>query len=127
MTSTDRITARTHDRRQEELVIGPLNIEKKSNEITALPELIRLLHIRGTTVSIDAMGCQTAVASAIRAGGGDCLLSVPYPPNACTTARKCWPTLSYMRSPQPLSSSISERDPGRSLAISRSRRLPPMA
>ena len=58
------------------LVVGQLKTDQKSNEITAIPELLRLLDLEGTTVTIDAMGCQTAIAETIREGGGDYLLSV---------------------------------------------------
>lgn len=50
--------------------------EEKSNEIKAIPELLRLLDLRGTTVTIDAMGCQTSIAQTIVDGGGDYLLPV---------------------------------------------------
>src|SRR3954447_4051718 len=42
------------------LVLGQLAVDDKSNEITALPTLLRLLALDGATVTIDAMGCQTA-------------------------------------------------------------------
>jgi hypothetical protein len=40
------------------LVLGQLKVDEKSNEITALPELLRLLDLQGAVVTIDAMGCQ---------------------------------------------------------------------
>ena len=58
------------------LVVGQVKTDVKSNEITAIPELLRLLDLSGTTVTIDAMGCQTEIAKTIREGGGDYLLSV---------------------------------------------------
>lgn len=58
------------------LVVGQLKTDVKSNEITAIPELLALLDLSGATVSIDAMGCQTAIAKTIRDGGGHYLLSV---------------------------------------------------
>jgi len=58
------------------LVIGQRKTEAKSNEITAIPELLRLLDLRGATVTIDAMGCQTEIAETIREGGGHYLLAV---------------------------------------------------
>jgi len=48
----------------------------KSNEITAIPELLRALDIRGCIVTLDAMGCQTAIAESIVVGGGDYLLAL---------------------------------------------------
>ena len=43
------------------LVLGQRKVSAKSNEITAIPELLKILTIEGTIVSIDAMGCQKAV------------------------------------------------------------------
>jgi predicted transposase YbfD/YdcC len=58
------------------LVVGQMKTDSKSNEITAIPELLRLLAIKGCIVTIDAMGCQTAIAGQIRAQGGDYLLAL---------------------------------------------------
>jgi hypothetical protein len=52
------------------LVVGQIKTETKSNEITAIPALLHLLAIKGCIVTIDAMGCQTAIASQIRDQGG---------------------------------------------------------
>jgi predicted transposase YbfD/YdcC len=61
---------------QNRLVLGQVKTDAKSNEITAIPELLALLDIKGCLVSIDAMGCQTEIASAIVKGGGNYLLAV---------------------------------------------------
>lgn len=58
------------------LVLGQVKTDAKSNEITAIPELLALLDVKGCLVSIDAMGCQTRIASTIFNGGGDYLLAV---------------------------------------------------
>jgi predicted transposase YbfD/YdcC len=58
------------------LVLGQRKTEDKSNEITAIPELLRTLDIKGATITIDAIGCQTEIASTIIAGGGNYVLSV---------------------------------------------------
>jgi len=58
------------------LVLGELKTSDKSNEITAIPELLRLLDLRAATVTIDAMGCQTEIAKTIVDGGGHYLLAV---------------------------------------------------
>jgi predicted transposase YbfD/YdcC len=58
------------------LVLGLLKTEQKSNEITAIPELIKMLDIKGTLVTIDAMACQTKIAKTIAEQGGDYLLAV---------------------------------------------------
>lgn len=47
------------------IVIGQKKVNDKSNEITAIPELLKLLEISGCIVTIDAMGCQTNIASSI--------------------------------------------------------------
>ena len=52
-------------------VLGQQAVAEKSNEIAAIPDLLGLLDLRGAVVSIDAMGCQTAIAEQITAGGGD--------------------------------------------------------
>lgn len=58
------------------LVLGQVKTEAKSNEITAIPELIELLDIEGTLVSIDAMGCQADIAQLITERGGDYLFTL---------------------------------------------------
>jgi len=47
------------------LVLGQQAVDEKSNEITALPALLKLLMLKGCIVTIDAMGCQTAIAQTI--------------------------------------------------------------
>lgn len=49
----------------QHLVLGQIAVEEKSNEITAIPALLNLLMLKGCIVTIDAMGCQTAIAQAI--------------------------------------------------------------
>jgi len=58
------------------LVLGQEKVSAKSNEITAIPELLAALDLRGWLVSIDAMGCQKAIAEQIIDGKGDYLLAV---------------------------------------------------
>ena len=58
------------------LVVGQRKTDSKSNEITAIPDLLHLLAIKGCIVTIDAMGCQTAIAAQIRDQGGDYLLAL---------------------------------------------------
>jgi predicted transposase YbfD/YdcC len=61
---------------QNQLILGQTKVADKSNEITAIPELLRLLEINGCIVTIDAIGTQTEIAQTIIEGGGDYLLSV---------------------------------------------------
>ena len=58
------------------LILGQVKVDDKSNEITALPQLLHLLAIKGCLVTIDAMGCQTEIAKQIVEQGGDYLLAV---------------------------------------------------
>jgi predicted transposase YbfD/YdcC len=58
------------------LVLGQMKIADKSSEITALPELLRLLELSGCIVTVDALGCQTDVASTIIEKKGDYVLAV---------------------------------------------------
>jgi predicted transposase YbfD/YdcC len=59
-----------------QLILGQVKVDDKSNEITALPKLLELLVVKGCLVTIDAMGCQTEVAAQIIEQGGDYLLAV---------------------------------------------------
>jgi len=61
---------------QAGLVLGATKTDAKSNEITAIPELLRTLELRGATVTIDAMGTQTEIAKTIVEAGGNYLLAV---------------------------------------------------
>jgi predicted transposase YbfD/YdcC len=58
------------------LVLGQLATDAKSNEITAIPQLLKLLDIKGAIVTLDAMGCQKKIAAEIIDGGGDYLLQL---------------------------------------------------
>ena len=58
------------------MVLGQLATDAKSNEITAIPQLLKLLDIRGAVVTIDAEGCQKKIAQQIVAGGGDYILQL---------------------------------------------------
>jgi len=58
------------------LVLGQVKTNQKSNEITAIPELLKVLDIEGCIVTIDAMGCQTKIAKTIVKQGADYVLSV---------------------------------------------------
>jgi predicted transposase YbfD/YdcC len=61
---------------ENHLALGQVVVDEKSNEIPAIPELLRLLEISGAIVTIDAMGCQKEIAAQIRQGGGDYVLAV---------------------------------------------------
>jgi predicted transposase YbfD/YdcC len=61
---------------QSGITLGQVAVAAKSNEITALPELLKFLDLHEKIVTIDAMGCQKAIAETIVAGGGDYILAV---------------------------------------------------
>lgn len=58
------------------LTLGQVAVDKKSNEIKAIPKLLELLDLHGALVTIDAMGCQKEIAKNIVDRGGDYLLTV---------------------------------------------------
>jgi predicted transposase YbfD/YdcC len=58
------------------LSLGQVACEEKSNEITAIPELLRLVDIKGAIITIDAMGAQKAIAGQIVDGGADYVLAL---------------------------------------------------
>jgi predicted transposase YbfD/YdcC len=61
---------------ENKLVLGQRKVDEKSNEITAIPKLLDILMLTGCIVTIDAMGCQTAIAQKIIDREGDYVLSV---------------------------------------------------
>lgn len=85
-----KTSRRSHDRRKgrkplhmvsawatsQRIVLGQQATEEKSNEIIAIPLLLKSLDLNGALVTIDAMGTQTRIAQAIRDGGGDYVLSL---------------------------------------------------
>ena len=58
------------------IALGQLKTEDKSNEITAIPELLKLLDLKGCIVTIDAMGCQKDIAYRIADQGADYVLAL---------------------------------------------------
>ena len=61
---------------ENRVVLGQIKTEEKSNEITAIPELLSKLDIKGAVVTIDAMGCQKAIAKKIIQKEADYVLAV---------------------------------------------------
>ena len=61
---------------QQSLTLGQVKTDEKSNEITAIPQLLELLDLNGCIVTIDAMGCQREIAQRITEGGADYVLAV---------------------------------------------------
>jgi predicted transposase YbfD/YdcC len=58
------------------LVLGQVKVDEKSNEITAIPQLLKALEISGCIITIDAMGCQTEIAQTIIEEGADYVLAL---------------------------------------------------
>ncbi|MDQ7075366.1 MAG: ISAs1 family transposase [Gammaproteobacteria bacterium] len=81
---------RSHDRRlgkkaihmvsawsvENQLVLGQVKTEEKSNEITAIPKLLNMLAIKGCIITLDAMGCQRSIAQQIIDQEGDYLMAL---------------------------------------------------
>src|SRR5262245_41778759 len=61
---------------QTGITLGQVAVEAKSNEITAMPQLLEVLDLREKIVTTDAMGCQKEIAQTIVEGGGDYILAV---------------------------------------------------
>ena len=92
-----KTSRRSHDRRKgrnplhlvsawaarQRIVLGQQATEEKSNEITAIPLLLKHLDLKGALVTMDAKGTQTDIALAIRDGGGD----------YCMALKKNWPAV----------------------------------
>jgi predicted transposase YbfD/YdcC len=61
---------------QQHLVIGQTKTQAKSNEITAIPELLAMLALQGAIVTLDAIGCQKKIVTAIQAKKADYVIAV---------------------------------------------------
>ena len=60
----------------QRLVLGGQQVDDKSNEITAIPKLLELLELQGSVMTLDAMGCQRAIAEQVVTQGGDYVLGL---------------------------------------------------
>jgi predicted transposase YbfD/YdcC len=61
---------------EEGIALGQVATDAKSNEITAIPQLLAQIDLPGTLITIDAMGCQKDIVEKIVDGGGDCVIAV---------------------------------------------------
>jgi len=61
---------------ENSLLLGQLATDAKSNEITAIPELLKMLTIKGNIITIDAMGCQKEIVKVIREREGDYVIAL---------------------------------------------------
>ena len=61
---------------EEGIALGQVATDAKSNEITAIPQLLEQIDLDGTLITIDAMGCQKEIVEQVVTGGGDCVIAV---------------------------------------------------
>jgi predicted transposase YbfD/YdcC len=61
---------------EEGIALGQVATDAKSNEITAIPQLLGQIELTGTLITIDAMGCQKEIVKQVVTGGGDCVIAV---------------------------------------------------
>jgi len=61
---------------EEGIALGQVATDAKSNEITAIPQLLEQIDLKGTLITIDAMGCQKEIVKQVVVGGGDCVIAV---------------------------------------------------
>ena len=61
---------------EEGIALGQVATDAKSNEITAIPQLLEQINLTDTIITIDAMGCQKNIVEQIVDGGGDCVIAV---------------------------------------------------
>ena len=87
-----------------ELVLVQFKVDDKSNEITALPELLAMLNLHGSVVTIDAMGCQVEIARQVVDQGGDYVLSLKA--NQPGLHRDCAELFEWLRGPHPIDEEV---------------------
>jgi predicted transposase YbfD/YdcC len=99
------------------LTLGQVKTAEKANEITAIPELLDALLLKGCLVTIDAMGCQKAIAAKIIQQESDYLLMVKNnQPSLAAAIEQCFDTArasGYQHLPHTMAEWV-EKDPGRS-------------
>ena len=89
---------------RNELVLAQFKVDAKSNEITALPELLALLNLEGNVVTIEAMGCQVEIARQIIDQGGEYVLSLKG--NQPSLYVDCVELFAWLKGPQPLDAEV---------------------
>ena len=87
-----------------ELVLAQFTVDDTSHEITALPELLALLNLHGSVVTIDAMGCQVEIARQIVNQGGDDVLSLKE--NQPSLHRECEELFEWLGGPHPMDQEV---------------------
>jgi Transposase len=86
------------------LVLAQFKVDDKSNEITALPELLAMLNLHGSVVTIDAMGCQVEIARQVVDQGGDYVLSLKE--NQPGLHRACAELFEWLRGSHPIDEEV---------------------
>src|SRR5262245_56123650 len=89
---------------RNELVLAQFKVDAKSNEITALPELLSMLHLQGSVVTIDAMGCQVESARQSIDQGGNDVLSLKE--NHPSLYAECAELFAWLKGPHPRDAEI---------------------
>ena len=89
---------------RNELVLAQFKVDAKSNEITALPELLALLNLAGHVVTIDAMGCQVEIARQIIDQEGAYVLSLKE--NQPNLYEDCVELFAWLKGPHPLDEEV---------------------
>ncbi|OCC42216.1 hypothetical protein AWZ62_02810 [Shigella sonnei] len=95
------------------LILGQIKTDEKSNEITAIPELLNMLDIKGKIITTDAMGCQKDIAEKIQKQGGDYLFAVKGNQGRLNKAFEEKFPLKELNNPENDSYAISEKSHGR--------------
>lgn len=90
---------------QTGVTLGQVAVAAKSNEITAMPQLLKLLDLHEKIVTTDAMGCQKEIAKTIVAGGGDYILAVK--DNQPTVHAEIQAAFAQAPAPKPRSSRVA--------------------
>lgn len=92
---------------------GQIRTDEKSNEITAIPELLNMLDIKGKIITTDAMGCQKDIAEKIQKQGGDYLFAVKGNQGRLNKAFEEKFPLKELNNPEHDSYAMSEKSHGR--------------
>ena len=101
------------DSTMHSLVLGQIKTDEKSNEITAIPELLNMMDIKGKIITTDAMGCQKDIAEKIQKQGGDYLFAVKGNQGRLNKAFEEKFPLKELNNPKHDSYAISEKSHGR--------------
>jgi predicted transposase YbfD/YdcC len=76
---------------EEGIALGQVATDAKSDEITAIPQLLDQIDLAGTLITIDAMGCQKEIVKRVVTGGGDCVIAVKdNPPELMAAIQTCF-------------------------------------